>query len=162
MLRGLEHLQQGSVCDPTGLFLTSKYRYLLFSNPTHKTKSGTANRWETTNSNAPGPIKLSGKSQQMLGFAVPFKMLGQNHVLQSQTGIFWLLFVQFSFAEPHTEHQWWCSYGLACSEQLGVCWYRRLEQLKLGAQPKLIKKLCNLREYNLIALSQQPSCSLTQ
>jgi len=26
----------------------SKSSYLLFSNPTHKTKTGTANRWETT------------------------------------------------------------------------------------------------------------------
>jgi hypothetical protein len=41
---------------------TSKFRYLLFSNPTHQTKTGTAHRWETTNSNPPWPIKLSSQS----------------------------------------------------------------------------------------------------
>ncbi len=30
------------------LFLTSKFSYLLFSNPTHQTKLGTAKRWTTT------------------------------------------------------------------------------------------------------------------
>jgi hypothetical protein len=29
--------------------------------PTHKTKTGTSNRWETTISNPPGPIKLSSR-----------------------------------------------------------------------------------------------------
>ncbi len=39
------------------IFLTSKFSYLLlFSNATHKTKIGTANRWETTHSNR---VKLS-------------------------------------------------------------------------------------------------------
>jgi hypothetical protein len=40
--------QRSSVCDPAKIFLTSKFSYLLFCNPTHKTKTGTANRWETT------------------------------------------------------------------------------------------------------------------
>jgi hypothetical protein len=53
-------------------FSHPSFTYLLFSNPTHKPENGTANRWETTNSNPPGPIKQSGKSQHMLGFAVPF------------------------------------------------------------------------------------------
>jgi hypothetical protein len=35
---------------------------LLFFNSTHKTKTGTANRWETINSNPPRPIKLSSQS----------------------------------------------------------------------------------------------------
>jgi hypothetical protein len=43
------------------IFLTSKFSYLLFSNPTHKTKTWTANTWETTNSNPHGPIKLSSQ-----------------------------------------------------------------------------------------------------
>ncbi len=42
--------------DPAKIFLTSKFSYLLVSIPTHKTKTRTANRWETTNSKAPGPI----------------------------------------------------------------------------------------------------------
>jgi hypothetical protein len=45
------------------IFLTSKFSYLLFSNPTHKTKTGTANRWETTNSNLPRPIIMIGLSE---------------------------------------------------------------------------------------------------
>ncbi len=34
----------------------------FFSNLTHKTKSGIANMWETTNNNPPGPTKLSSQS----------------------------------------------------------------------------------------------------
>ncbi len=37
--------------------------YLLFSNPTHKTKAGTANRWESTNQSPPRSIKLSSQSE---------------------------------------------------------------------------------------------------
>jgi hypothetical protein len=58
-----EHLQQWPLCDPTKIFLTSKFSYLLFSTPTHKTKTGTANRWETTNSKALGPIIMIGQSE---------------------------------------------------------------------------------------------------
>jgi hypothetical protein len=43
------------------IFLTSKFSYLLFSNPTHKTKTGTAKGWETTNSNLPRPIIMIGQ-----------------------------------------------------------------------------------------------------
>jgi hypothetical protein len=69
--------------------LTSKFGFFVISNPNHKTKTGTSNRCETTNSNPPKPIKLSSQStinqqQHVLGFDVPFyqleaKMLGQNH-----------------------------------------------------------------------------------
>jgi hypothetical protein len=34
----------GAVCDPAKVFLTFKFRYLLFPTPTHKAKTGTANR----------------------------------------------------------------------------------------------------------------------
>ncbi len=43
------------------IFLTSKFSYLLFSNPTLEVKTGTAKRWETTNNNPPEPIKLSNQ-----------------------------------------------------------------------------------------------------
>jgi hypothetical protein len=81
---GLEHVQWCSVCDSAKILLTSKFSYLLLSNTTTKTakkyfahpslviyfsptppinlKTGTASRWETTNSNPPGPIKLSSQS----------------------------------------------------------------------------------------------------
>ncbi len=38
------------------IFFTSKFCYVLFCNPTHKTQTGTANGWGTTNSKPPGPI----------------------------------------------------------------------------------------------------------
>jgi hypothetical protein len=41
----------------------------FFPKPTHKTKTGTANRWETTNSKAPGPI-IIGLANQKQGAAV--------------------------------------------------------------------------------------------
>jgi hypothetical protein len=56
-----DYLQWCSVCDPAKIFLISSY--LLFSNPTHKTETGTTNRWVTTNSNPPGQIKLSSQSE---------------------------------------------------------------------------------------------------
>ncbi len=59
----LEHLQQWSVCISAKTFLTSKFSYLLFSNPTHKTKTGTATRSETTNGKLPGPIIMIDQSK---------------------------------------------------------------------------------------------------
>jgi hypothetical protein len=55
----LHWLHQCSVFDPAKIFLASK---IFFSNLTHKTKTGTANRWETTNNNPPGPTKLTSQS----------------------------------------------------------------------------------------------------
>jgi hypothetical protein len=34
-----------SICDPAKIFLKSKFSYLLLSNPTHQTKTGTVNQW---------------------------------------------------------------------------------------------------------------------
>jgi hypothetical protein len=51
--KSLEHLQRCSVCKPPQLCLTFKFSFLFpFSNPTHKTKAGTANRWETSTVNS--------------------------------------------------------------------------------------------------------------
>jgi hypothetical protein len=41
-----KQLQWCSVCDPAKIFLTSKFIFFRFSNLTHKTKIGTANRLE--------------------------------------------------------------------------------------------------------------------
>jgi len=53
----------------------------FFPTPPHKTKTGTANTWETTSTNPRRPIKLSNQStagqQQVLGFAVPRTSLGK-------------------------------------------------------------------------------------
>jgi hypothetical protein len=62
--------------------------YFFFSNATHKTKTGIANRWETTNSNR---IKLSRQwTTNVIGFAVPFTSLSIlcKTSLLSQTTMF--------------------------------------------------------------------------
>jgi hypothetical protein len=62
-----ESHHQCSVCDPPNMFLTHIQRissyYLTFFQPptTHTTETGTASRWETSNSNPLGPIKLSSQ-----------------------------------------------------------------------------------------------------
>jgi hypothetical protein len=43
-------------------FSHPSFSYLLHSDRTHTTETETANRWETTNSNPPGPMKLSTQS----------------------------------------------------------------------------------------------------
>jgi hypothetical protein len=54
-------ISSGAKYWPYKNILTSNLSYLLFRNLTHKTKTGTANRWKTDNSNSPGPIKLSSQ-----------------------------------------------------------------------------------------------------
>jgi hypothetical protein len=48
---------------------------VLFSNPTHKTKTGTT--WQTTNSKAPGPIIMTGLTNQKQGVG------GRSYLLHS-------------------------------------------------------------------------------
>jgi hypothetical protein len=59
----LGHLQQWSVCISAKTFLKSEFSYLLFSNPTHKIKTGTATRSKTANSKLPGPIIMIDQSK---------------------------------------------------------------------------------------------------
>jgi len=61
----LEHLQRCEVCGPAKYIFTCKFSYLFFCNPTHKTETGTANRWETTNSKPPGQIIMMGQSETL-------------------------------------------------------------------------------------------------
>ncbi len=74
-----------SVWDLAKIFLTSKFSNLLFLNPNHKTKTETANRWETTNTN---PLGIKNMEQQsdhiyytllwrVLGYTVPFTSLNK-------------------------------------------------------------------------------------
>jgi hypothetical protein len=105
------------------IFPRSKFSYLLFSNPTHRTKTGAANRWETTNSKAPGPIIMidqseTGSSSQIIllrsslagvrlccAFHQPRETkCWAKTILLSQTGMFSLFFIQFECAGSHTEH----------------------------------------------------------
>jgi hypothetical protein len=49
---------------PEKIFFPSKFSYVLFRNPTHKTKTGTANRCGTTNFKPRGPIIMMGQPPQ--------------------------------------------------------------------------------------------------
>ncbi len=60
-----EHLQRYSVCDSAKIFFTSKFSYVLFCNPTHKTETGTTNRWGTTYSKPPGRIIMISQSETL-------------------------------------------------------------------------------------------------
>ncbi len=44
---------------------TSKFSYVLFYNPTHKTETGTTKRWGTTNSKPPGQIIMIDQSETL-------------------------------------------------------------------------------------------------
>ncbi len=55
-----EHLQHYSGDDLTDFFSPSKFSSLLFRNPTHKTKTGTANRCATTYRKPRGPTIVMG------------------------------------------------------------------------------------------------------
>jgi hypothetical protein len=124
------------MCDPAEILLISKFSCWLVSNLTHKTKIETTNRWEAANGEAPLPITLISKSQTWstvrsyllhslragvrvcCAFYQPQNTLQNSWaktILLSQTGMFWLLFIQFLI-----EHRWrvrfwspvellWCS-----------------------------------------------------
>jgi hypothetical protein len=74
----------------------------FFSNPTHKPKTGTANRWQTTNINPLGPLKLSSQSTAGVRVCCAFYQPQQTvqkcwakTILLSQTGMFGFFFIQF-------------------------------------------------------------------
>ncbi len=50
---------------PSKIFLKSKFSCLLIFNPTHKTETGTANTWGTTNSKPPALISMIGQSEKL-------------------------------------------------------------------------------------------------
>jgi hypothetical protein len=68
----LEHLQRCSVWNTAKIFFSSKFSYLLFCNDTHKTETGTANRWGTTNRQPPGPIIVIGQSETLSSSRIIF------------------------------------------------------------------------------------------
>lgn len=97
--------------EKSKFFLISKFTYLLFSHPAHKSKTGTAN-----NSKPPSPIIMIGqsvtKSSSQIIFIMLFlgkfyallcilpasanctKMLGQYHFAEPNRSMFWLVFIQ--------------------------------------------------------------------
>jgi len=58
--------------DPANIFFTSKFSYLLFYNPTHKTQIGTANTWGTTNNKPSRPIIMMGHSKTLSSSHIAF------------------------------------------------------------------------------------------
>jgi hypothetical protein len=73
----LEHLHQCSVCDPAKIFLTSKFSYLLLSNPTHKTKTSTLQRGGSLLMGTHlDQSKYLANEQQVLDFAAPLPASG--------------------------------------------------------------------------------------
>jgi len=68
----LEHLQQSSACDPSKILFTSTFSSVWFCNPSHKTKTGRANRWGTTNSKPWGPIIMMSQSKTLSSSQIIF------------------------------------------------------------------------------------------
>ncbi len=110
-----------TICHPFPSFLLMLWELHRSRNcnPPHKTKTGTTNRWGTTNSKPPGPIIMMGQSEtrnsSQIIFITLFSagancaiILSQNHFVH-QTRIFWLFLIQFSGAGSHTKHHWRCS-----------------------------------------------------
>jgi hypothetical protein len=120
---GLDHLQWCSVFDPAKRFLESKFGYSLFSNPTQKTKTGTENRWRQLIATHLDHSNYLANQQQVLGFVVPFTSLSilcknarPKPLCWAKPACYDFFFIQFSFAGPHTEHQWSYSYMLLLKE----------------------------------------------
>jgi len=115
---------------------------LLFSNPTHKTE--TANRWETTNSKPPRPIKPCSQPPACVKVCYAFSeppQLFKKCILLSQIDMFWLFFIQCS--GPHTEPQWidllhklWTTTSSIL--KLKTCTTIVLSQLTVGAEVIII------------------------
>jgi hypothetical protein len=59
-----------SMCDLAKIIFTSKFSYLLFCNPSHKSETGIANRWGTSNSEPPGPIIMMGRSETLTSIEI--------------------------------------------------------------------------------------------
>ncbi len=121
--------QQCSAWNPTQIFFSSKFSYLILCNPTHISEIGIANRCGTTNSEPPGPIIMIGQSETLSSSQIIFITLfcagaqrcfafyGPPETLQlcwAKT-IFWAkpayfaFFYQILLCRSHLEHRWRCS-----------------------------------------------------
>ncbi len=105
MISTLKIISTGSqVRDPAKMFFSHpSFSYFLFSNPTHKTKTGTANRSEIRliATHFQGPIKLSSQSTACVrlysAFYLPHhcveKYWAKPCIFLSEIGMFWLYLV---------------------------------------------------------------------
>jgi hypothetical protein len=78
-----------AVCGPAKIFLTSKFSYLLFSNPTHKLDLGLQIGGRLLIATHQDQSNYPANQQQLLGVAVPFtsliklcKVLARNHLAE--------------------------------------------------------------------------------
>jgi hypothetical protein len=58
--------------DLANIIFTSKFSYLLFCNPTHKTQIGTTNTWGTINNKLSGPIIMMGHLKTLSSNQIAF------------------------------------------------------------------------------------------
>jgi hypothetical protein len=125
----LEHLQWCSVCDPAKIFFASKFSYILFCNPTtHKTKTGQQiggglvignhldrSVWYANQKQSSSQIifitLFSAGAQHCCAFHQPpqtVQLCWAKTIFLSETGIFWLFFIQFYRVGSHIEHPGRC------------------------------------------------------
>jgi hypothetical protein len=116
-------------------FSLSSFSYLSICNPTHKTNTGTANRWETTKSNASGAIKLSSQSESGSSQSIQFDCIYYTlpRLLQGhgRCGFFRVMAVQWidslaMTAAPHPRFLGKATYWAPMEMLLGCSLSRRL------------------------------------
>ncbi len=117
------HLQWCSLSEPVKKDFTSKFRYLLFFNPTDKTETGTGKgRGGTTTSKPPGLVNqwiIQNHRPPIVFMTLLFAGAHSHRKLcnyaepkpfcLSQTGIFSVFFIQFYCAGSGAEPSWRCS-----------------------------------------------------
>ncbi len=121
----------------------------FFPTPFHKTKTGSANWWETSNSKPPGLIIMIGQSGTGSCSQITFiTLFSSRHcypfyqpqqtvqkywaktILLTQTSMFWLFF--HLTAGSHTEHGWSCSENSIFMLSVRVLPWCPLQFLSLG------------------------------
>jgi hypothetical protein len=108
--------------------------YLLCSNPAHKTETGTANRWGTTNSKPHGPFIMMGQSKTLSRTQMMFIILVHTvtepctshrnlYNYSKPKQFFWAKTACFNFSSSNftvhdhiLEHSWRCSKILCAKE----------------------------------------------
>jgi len=99
-----EHLQQCSACNPTQIFFSSKFSYLILCNTTHKTEIGIANRCGTTNSEPPGanhydmPIRNTEQQSDHIYYTLLWRCTALLRIWQA-TRNFAIMLSQNNFSE---------------------------------------------------------------
>jgi hypothetical protein len=93
------------VCESAKIFFTSKFSYVLFCNPTHKTETETTNRWGTSNSKPLGLIIMMGQSKilsscQMLFISLLYRVTQILRLLPVMASCA-IMLIENNFPEPN-------------------------------------------------------------